>query len=544
MGVRLPRLDLQPLGWAAGAMALSLAAGVLAGVSSDVALDMALVAVAAVAIALRPYFVLIGVVLILAAVPQREWLPFVLFAGAALALAVRAPSLPGKCVWIPLLLLLLIALPSVPLLPTHYEGLVANPYLHLPDVGVQYARTPSIALHDWLSLGSVVALFSLAAWCVRSRIRVETVARAVVLSSVLPIAVGIGQLATGNTYERIGTSLHSVRGTFPHPNYFAFYLVVVLALAIALLLESSSIALRVGLSLLVVAGVVCLFLTYTRSAWIGFAITLLGIAVLRYRRLLVLAFVGLAIAALAAPGAVNRAEKRFGDLTSRSQANDSSSWDWRIDQWSAILPYGFDRPFTGQGWDSYARLTVRKFGHGNRRFPTVRFPAYGVFSPVGFTAHNDYVKSFVELGVPGFVLWVLTLVGLLVTSLRARRLPGVGGIASASAATAIALMVMSASDNLQGYTAVLSYAFVVCGALAGVTAAYARRGPGPVGARAWVGPVEGVATEHPPAEAPAPAAPESAEPARGVAPARARQPARLRDRARSRVRLMLGRRRP
>ena len=43
-------------------------------------------------------------------------------------------------------------------------------------------------------------------------------------------------------------------------------------------------------------------------------------------------------------------------------------------------------------------------------------------------------------------------------------------------AAGVALMVISASDNLQGYTAALSYAFVVCGSLAGVSAA-ARRAP-------------------------------------------------------------------
>src|SRR5947207_5559371 len=95
-GVRLPRLDMRPLGWAAGAVGLSLGVGLVAGASPDVALDIAIVAAAAVAIATRPYAVLIGVLLILAALPQREWLPFFLLAGAALALAFRAPMLPAK----------------------------------------------------------------------------------------------------------------------------------------------------------------------------------------------------------------------------------------------------------------------------------------------------------------------------------------------------------------------------------------------------------------------------------------------------------------
>jgi hypothetical protein len=41
--------------------------------------------------------------------------------------------------------------------------------------------------------------------------------------------------------------------------------------------------------------------------------------------------------------------------------------------------------------------------------------------------------------------------------------------------------VISISDNLQGYTVVLMYAFAVCGAIAGITAGTARRrAPAPV----------------------------------------------------------------
>jgi hypothetical protein len=105
----------------------------------------------------------------------------------------------------------------------------------------------------------------------------------------------------------------------------------------------------------------------------------------------------------------------------------------------------------------------------------VRYPAYGIYSALGFTAHNDYVKSFVELGVPGLVLWVLTLLALPVTAWRARRIVRVGGIPSAAIGISVALILVSASDNLQGYTAVLTYVFVLCGALAGLTAAERRR---------------------------------------------------------------------
>jgi hypothetical protein len=54
--------------------------------------------------------------------------------------------------------------------------------------------------------------------------------------------------------------------------------------------------------------------------------------------------------------------------------------------------------------------------------------------------------------------------------LRLRRLDGLAPWAAASAALAVALMVMSAADNIQGYTVVLVYPATLVGALVGAAA--------------------------------------------------------------------------
>ena len=529
----LPRIDLRPGAWVLGALILSLAAGAMVGASATLALDIAVVSAAATLVVIWPYASLI-VILLLSAEP-REAFTFLVLLAVAAALAMRRPPLPGKRVIVPFGLLLLLAVPSLPLAPSPDEGIL-QPYLHLPILGTAYTRTPSVELHGWLNLASVLVVFCLAAAIIRTRARLDAVVAVVLASAVVPIAVAFVQLATGNTLTRPGSSLASVRGPFPHPNYFAFYLVVVLILAIMVLFESRLVLVRVGCGALIATGIVCLFLTYTRAAWVGFGLALLGMALLRYRRLILVALVGLLLGALIAPGAARDAQQRFGDLTSKSEATDQNSWTWRVDQWSAMLPYGFDRPLTGNGWDSYPRLTVRKFGHFDRRYPTIQNRRLGVYSAEGFTAHNDYVKTFVELGVPGLVLWALTLVGLGAVGWRARRLPQTRAIASATVATVAALALISFSDNLQGYTVVLLYAGAVCGALAGVTAATVRARGAPEPSRA-VAPL-GTAIESP---APVVLKPEP-EPSEPAAPAR--PPVRTTvERASARLRGLFGRRR-
>ncbi|MEA2425130.1 MAG: hypothetical protein QOH13_1540, partial [Thermoleophilaceae bacterium] len=90
---------------------------------------------------------------------------------------------------------------------------------------------------------------------------------------------------------------------------------------------------------------------------------------------------------------------------------------------------------------------------------------------LGFTAHNDFVKSWVETGALGLLLWVGTLAGIGYTLLRALRLPEVGPWAAGCLSTLVAFVLMSLSDNVQAYTVPLVYLFGLAGAVAGAAKA-------------------------------------------------------------------------
>jgi O-antigen ligase len=543
MGVRLARIELGRVGWVVLATLLALGAGVLVGLAPKAAICVGAIAATAVLIAHYPFPALIVILVIRAALPNSVLIGFLALGAGVLALLVSAPRLPGKRVVWPFCALLLIAFASVPFLPSSDEGPSPGP-LRLPVFGTEYAHAPSTELSAWMNLASVLTVFCLAAWAVNTSKRMNTLITAVLLSALVPITIAFEQLAAGETVTRTGSSLKSLRGPFDYPNYFAFYLVVILVIGIVVLMESGVLAVRVSVGALVAGALVCLFLTYTRAAWIGFALALVTLALLRYRRLLVVAALVVILAALVAPAATHKAQQRFGDLTSRSEANDSNSWTWRVDQWSAIIPYGFDKPLTGQGFGSYSRVTVRHFGHFNRRYPTVQDPQLGVFSRVGFTAHNDYVRMFVEMGLPGLVLWVLVFIGAMVTAGRARRVRGLEPVATGMLALTFALALISVSDNLQGYTVVLMYAFAVCGGLAGLAASSKPR-------RAAAPAVAPVVTQQASLDVtdflaeepePEPAAEFEADSPAGVAPPTAAGRGAL-ERGRTRLRALIGGRR-
>jgi putative inorganic carbon (hco3(-)) transporter len=195
------------------------------------------------------------------------------------------------------------------------------------------------------------------------------------------------------------------------------------------------------------------------------------LGVIRYRVLLVAGLILLPVAASAFPGSARKVEQRFGDRTSRSAASSENSWEWRTREWRHILPYGERKPFFGQGFGRYERLTVKEFGLMNRDFPLYVNPRGQV---EGFSAHNDYVKTFVESGLVGLALWVLWLIGLLVAAVRASRAPPARELGGALVAIVVAAIVMSASDNLEGYPFILLMVAALVGGAAGLTARYER----------------------------------------------------------------------
>lgn len=449
---------------------ITCSAALSAGVGVAVALDATwiLVSIAlSVALALailRWPFAALAVLLAVRTSFKNPFLDPLMLAGGALALVVAAPRLPGRRVIVPLCLFLLFALPSVPSAPKPDEGALA-PWLYLPKTGINFLPQPSIELMDWLRLGSVPIAFMLAAWTVRDARRLRQLVAAVLVSAVVPALIGLKQLATGEFIVRSG--FKAVEGPFTHPNYFAFYLVVVLTLALVTFIEDRRLAVRVPLGVLIAACMLCLFETYTRSAWIGFAGIVLLLGALRYKRLLVAGAVVLVVAVFAFPSSVRKVEQRFGDLSSRSAAVSQNSWTWRTGEWRRMLPYGSAKPFTGQGYGSYNRLTVKEFGTQDPSYPTVQDKAHPTRAQLGFSAHNDYVRALVETGVPGLLLWVLFLTGLVTVPIKGRRIPGVAPYAAAAAAVGAGLIVMSASDNIEAYTVVLLYAAAVVGGVAG-----------------------------------------------------------------------------
>src|SRR5437763_981888 len=462
-GLRLP--------WIVLAGLLAPAVGVLAATEPWVLICAAATVAATLAILRWPVQAVLTL-LAVRATSKSQFLDLVVVLAGTLALLLAAPRLGGRRVWLPFGILLLLALPTVPFHPSPDEGW-APAWLFLPKIQIAYLPRMSTELLLWLRLASVLVTFLLGCWAVRDERAMTKVIAATLVSAVVPVAIALSQFASGHFKVRAGVK--AIEGPFSHPDYFAFYLVVVLIVCVVAVLETRRVAVRAVLYALLALCGFCLLETYMRGAWIGFGLSLVVLGVLRYRSVFVVGAVVLVVALVSFPGTVHTVEQRFGDLSSRNAAKSNNSWTWRTGQWRRMVHFGTDKPLTGSGFGSYSRMTLKEFGTETPHYGTIFDPAHPLTSERGFGAHNDYVRMLVEMGVPGLCLWLAVLFGLFAATLRARRSPELAPWACAGTAVMIAVIFMSAGTNIQASTVVLVYVAGLIGALTGAASAHASR---------------------------------------------------------------------
>ena len=449
--------------WALLAAGVAGGAGLLTAAHPRIAFTVALCLFAAAAVHYRPYAALLVLLLVAARRdPLADTVFFIAVVGGGPAIAWRFVRAPAKVFLVPLFAFLLLALAGVRF--SQGDSPISSPHdLVVPLLHFRYLTLHTVELQDWLRLAVVPVAALLAATSVRTVRQLHIAIGVTLAAAAITYFDAIKQLATGDLTVR-EDSLGAVRGGFVFPNELALYLVIVLLLATVAALVVRRPGVRALIILDIGIGAFMLLHTYTRSAWIAFSFALLIVAVMRYRSLLAIALLTLVIAIAGFPSAVHAVQQRFGDLTAQNQANAGNSLTWRRGQWSAMWHWGSDAPLTGQGFGSYRRLTVQQFGLEAKTYSTIGH--VGNQTQIGFTAHNDYIKTYVENGVPGLLLWVASLVGVGLTLLRARRRPELAPWAVAMFAALVAIAIMSFSDNVQGYGEPLLYCFSFAAALA------------------------------------------------------------------------------
>ncbi|MFT7646423.1 MAG: O-antigen ligase [Candidatus Poriferisodalaceae bacterium] len=227
---------------------------------------------------------------------------------------------------------------------------------------------------------------------------------AVFMSSTIPILVGYQQLV-GESAPVDDFGETRLIGSFVHPNTFATFLVALMLLSIGVASFQVRWWQRAALRMVPLVCVPLMLGTRDRTSWVAFMV---GVLIVKRRHVLWLAPL-IAVGAFAAFMFVPSVQQRSGELGEDNFDHDTGleedSMSWRVAYWEKLIAEGAKRPLTGWGWDQTQVAP----------FEVTRFQREFTAPP-----QNSFVRSFVELGLPGLIT-LSVIIGAIAVELRRRR---------------------------------------------------------------------------------------------------------------------------
>ena len=197
----------------------------------------------------------------------------------------------------------------------------------------------------------------------------------------------LGWLDTG-TFDYIRGRAVS---TFENPNVLGEFLILTIPLAFAFALEKQNDEIsprkRFASCIATVLGCACLILTWSRGAWLGFAVSLLAFALIASKKV----FAALLIASpLASLLVFARNTAIFDRLTNFTD----SSTSYRLNIWKGSLRLIRDNLISG-------------IGIGEQAFSSV-YPAYAVGgAEVAYHSHSLYLQLTAEMGIFALIFFAI-----------------------------------------------------------------------------------------------------------------------------------------
>ena len=326
-----------------------------------------------------------------------------------------------------------------------------GPYLLVAFGSTLYAPDFSAAARLAFVLLSYWAFFAIPFFILRSSRDLTRFVLVVLGSSLPPTLYAFVDIARGLS----DFSDFRLQSTFSHPNIYAFYLVLLLGLALYVRASQAvdvSRRIRLLVTLYIPLLAVFLLLTKTRSAW-GVCGVMFLVYAIRIERRFLLGLLLVPLLFVSNPSLMDRltdvtAATEVDDYSQLNDSNRLNSYVWRQALWESAIPQIMDKPLLGHGLETFKPATPRFF------------PLIG---PQGIDGHNFYLQMSFELGVTGLlaVAWLFGCVAWRLARRWRRDPPGILVISC----ILMTYVLESYSDNMHFYLSFNWYFWFVMGTI-------------------------------------------------------------------------------
>ena len=249
----------------------------------------------------------------------------------------------------------------------------------------------------WVHLVAAFGAYFLGYFLFATRKRYLKILMAIILSSVIPIIIGIKQIVLREFFFSSDSTLPRIQATFWHPNLLGSFLFVVtvvyLVFYLSIKVGKAGVKKKLLFFLPFLLFIPLLGLTFSRTSWVALAFAIFVIAIIRrpLRKPAILLGGLLTVLALL----IERIRNRILDTFSWSINNSVSG---RMENWDIGFFKLGERPWLGFGPGSFAE--VLKDARGSEEGNT--------------SAHSDAVRFLVEGGIIGLLSYLLYFVVALI----------------------------------------------------------------------------------------------------------------------------------
>ena len=222
-----------------------------------------------------------------------------------------------------------------------------------------------------------------------------------------------------------------VFSTLGNPNLLAAFLVIMMAIAGGMALCNRTRIFKILLFLLTILMALCLVYTYSRGAWISILAVALFYSIINNRRIMWF-FLLLPIIGFFAHNAI------LERLTSILNPTDTSA-TMRMALWESTFAMISAKPWLGIGWGAYWLV-----------YPQYDFYVNDISVKI-FHAHNTYLHIAAEIGIPGFLAFMLIAYMHLrkaITVMRANTGCWLGGLMLGAVGANVAMAINGLTDHI------------------------------------------------------------------------------------------------
>lgn len=264
-------------------------------------------------------------------------------------------------------------------------------FLSIALLSIFFSIDKLASLTEWVRLLSIFSLYFLGFLFINSLNDLKKLLKVIILSAIIPALLAAYQYFTASGMSLPFEGIYNrIYGTFAHPNLFAYYLIIPIALLLYLFLTGDKKKVEnIFLILPLLIFILLLTLTFTRGAWLALIIFIFIIGLVKYRKLLIMAFLIIILSYFAIIPIKNRVNNLI--------ANPYSSITWRLGLWSDSLNFIKEKPILGQGTGTAKDYILDKRG-----------AQFGSSDP-----HNDYLKIALENGALGLLAYLFLIASLL-----------------------------------------------------------------------------------------------------------------------------------